>query len=185
MKAPLETDDLTLSYLESVPYLVLRRSPLISRPPSNFQLDRRLSGRYYDVWKRVPDAPRVYAHVSLGRNVFEPSQEPRCPQVRALGARARESAGASRSSGAGAAGLRHRRGPAPEGWVPYEAWPGSLVPVGPGRDFAELRVDRAARYAVWIEGAFGRRVSVKVDGREVGHVSRRPAIPASISASAT
>jgi hypothetical protein len=87
MKTPLDPDDLRLEYQESVPFIILRRSPALSRPPANFR--RVLVGRYYELWQRER-TPQVLAHRVLGPDVFRPSAEPRCDDVRRLAGQARD-----------------------------------------------------------------------------------------------
>src|SRR5205807_1205438 len=59
--------------------MVLRRSPVGSRPPSIYQLVER--HRYYDVWQR-PDGPvlGIAAHTPLGSET-DPAAVPSCGEV--------------------------------------------------------------------------------------------------------
>ena len=82
LKAPTDIDDLELRYVERHPYLILRRSPVSSRPPANYR--RVWRGEFYDVWRREA-RPRVADHVPLGRDVLRPSG----PVSAATGARRR------------------------------------------------------------------------------------------------
>ncbi len=50
-----DLNQLTTAFVERWRYIVLRRSPLASRPPSNY--DRVWGGRWYEVWQRVRPAP--------------------------------------------------------------------------------------------------------------------------------
>src|SRR5205823_2986066 len=61
--------------------LVLRRSPVESRPPSPYRLVERR--RWYEVWRRDDRAPRVLEHVPLG-NELDPASVPRCADVQRL-----------------------------------------------------------------------------------------------------
>jgi hypothetical protein len=167
VKTPINMDDVTLEYAETLSYVILRRSPTLSRPPSNFQLDWR--GRYYDVWKQVgPDA--IVAHKPLGPDVFHPAE----PVARAV----------ARSFAARAARLRGRvayvrRVPLkpifaadlahPPTWVPFGGYPGALVPAGPGGIEGTVTVARGGSQRIWIEGSFARRMTLRVDGRVIGH----------------
>src|SRR5919204_654429 len=66
--------------------LVLRRSPVGSRPPAPYHLVS--SGHWYDVWQRDTDAsPRVTTHLSLGDDVNS-GAVPKCSDVLALAAQA-------------------------------------------------------------------------------------------------
>src|SRR5919201_2719523 len=66
--------------------LVLRRSPVGSRPPAPYRLEWR--GHWYDVWQRDPDAsPRVITPLSLGDDVNS-GAVPKCSDVLSLAAQA-------------------------------------------------------------------------------------------------
>jgi hypothetical protein len=178
VKTPLDIDDLTNDYVQSLPLLVLRRSPTVSRPPANFR--RVFEGRYYDVWRRQrgPGARRVLAHLPLGPNVFAPSAVPSCGSVRELARRARRIGGE----------LAYVRRPrlarldpseteVPAGWFAYGAYPRALVPAGQGALEGSVRLGRGGRYRVWLEGSFGRGVGVAIDGRDLGRVAYEPGNP--------
>lgn len=168
LKTPLDTDDLTLKYVESVPYIIVRRSPLASRPPANF---RRVShGKYYDLWQRGA-APRVLVHEPQGRNILKAPPRIDRATARAWGRRARRLHGRI--------GMLART-PAPQvrpasiehPWPAYPLYPGALVPAAPGRATGPVRVDRTGDYRVWIEGSFARRLTLKLDGKVVGLTPR-------------
>ena len=75
-----DLDQMRTSYIERWPLIAVRRSPVESRPPSNY--DRVFSGRYYDVWKRNRPAPLT--HVALGEPPFDPTEPLDCSLVRNL-----------------------------------------------------------------------------------------------------
>ncbi|HEY7631626.1 MAG TPA: hypothetical protein VH817_13030, partial [Thermoleophilaceae bacterium] len=65
--------------------LVLRRSPVGSRPPAPYELVS--SGRWYDVWQRaITPSPRVISHLPLGDDVNS-GAVPKCAEVLALARR--------------------------------------------------------------------------------------------------
>ena len=176
IKTPLDLDALAPSTVQAMPAIVMRRSPTASRPPANFR--RTYVGRYYEVWRR--QAGTVARHLPLGRDVFNAGAAPRCSRVRALARQARRT---------GARLAYVERPPLPLfdllrlsdqnrlGFSirdRYAAYPKSIVVAGPGTAAAELYVPRAGRYRLWLEGSFGRRVTVRVDGREVGTVAYEP-----------
>ena len=178
VKSALDLDDLTLSFVESHPLIVTRRSPTVSRPPANYQ--RVYSGRYYAVWERQPrdDSVRVRAHLPQGADVLSPSAVPRCGDLRSLARRASRTGGrlafVRRPSLSPVSALA---GPAPAGWVKYSAYPQSLVMSGPGRIERRVKVYQGGDYRVWLTGSFARAVHVEVDGRSVGSVSYEPGNP--------
>ena len=71
--------------------LVLRRSPVASRPPSVYTKVR--SGRYYDVWQRAPGSERtVLQHLPLGYGPHASAPAP-CDSVQQLASLARTQGG--------------------------------------------------------------------------------------------
>jgi hypothetical protein len=189
-KAPLDPDMFTLRYIESKPAIVLRRSPTASRPPANFT--RTFAGRYYDVWQPRPGSRgTVREHLPLGTNLFRAGDVPRCGQVVAMGRRAQAIGGrlayverpllpfalplqmvVKIAPSVPTPGVERliKRGAVPSKWFQYANYPGALVDPGQGRVRATYQLP-GGRYRLWLEGSFGRRVSVQVDGRQVGSVS--------------
>jgi hypothetical protein len=153
-------------YLERFRNIVLRRSPVSSRPPASFRL--AWVGDWYELWVR--QGPRVLAHIPLGSEV-QPGARPRCSSVARLARRA------DRSRNLLATVERTRLSVVfpihtlhPPIWVPDGTDSRRLVPKGPGRLMARVSVERPDRYLVWIEGSFGRGYRVSIDGRTVGSV---------------
>jgi hypothetical protein len=175
VKTPLDIDDLTNDYVQSLPLLVLRRSPTVSRPPANFR--RVFEGRYYDVWRREqgPGATSVRAHLPLGADVFSPGGVPRCRDVRDLARRARRAGGElAYVERPALATLDPLETELPAGWFTYGAYPSAAVPVGQGVIEGSVRLPRGGRQRLWLEGSFGRGLRVTVDGRDAGAVSYEP-----------
>ncbi|MDX6589957.1 MAG: hypothetical protein QOI84_1231 [Solirubrobacterales bacterium] len=151
--------------------VVVRRSPVASRPPANYKLVRR--GEYYDVWQR-PEHPtgdfgRVLDHLSLGGEV-DPGGVPSCGQVLAL----------AETATAQGPGGRLVATPAPPVGVislaqadaPAEWRSGDYLI--PGNDAGELRSNFGANgrgdYEIWLGGSVRARVETRVDGKLVGDV---------------
>ena len=86
-----DIDEFELAGIRAYRTLVLRRSPVASRPPSVYRLLSR--GRFYDVWQLAPGLEdSLLEHVPLGRR-GEPAARPRVRAVRALGRRAAAAGG--------------------------------------------------------------------------------------------
>jgi hypothetical protein len=125
--------------------LILRRSPLASRPPTIYQLVWR--GRFYDVWRRT--------HESVGAGAR------RCDASRALSSLSRSRSGSAETV------LALSRVDHPATWP--AAADGQLVyPTGPGVVRAQIGLSATGRYSVWIGGSFRNRLVALVDGREIG-----------------
>jgi hypothetical protein len=172
-QAAWDPNDLSLSYLESFRLLVTGRSPTLNRPPANFKL--AYSGRFYDVWRRS-SGPQVLRHIPVSGG-FDPPQAPSCQTLRRIAAQA------SRQHGE-LAFTEQPQGPAliptavphPAAWVPTNptAAPGPqmlLLGRQPGAMGGHVRVPRAGRYRVWVEGSFLQPLSVHVGARTIGSVS--------------
>lgn len=124
--------------------LVLRRSPLASRPPSAFRLVS--TARYYEVWQRGPlAATHILEHVSLGEGV-QPAAKVGCRTLLRLARLAR--------GGRLAAVFRP---------------PAVVVELpGPTSFDKDVAVPTSGVYDVWVGGSFRRRIEAFVDGRQVG-----------------
>lgn len=169
-KTPFDMDDLPLRYVERFPYVILRRSPAASRPPSNYR--RIWGGTYYEIWQRGA-GPDVVRHVPLGRDVLRPSGPVSAARARSLGALAR------RLGGRIAYVPRPRLAmyfishhPRPALWAGFGPYPGGLVTQGPGKSRAPVRIPRSGRYHVWVEGSFSRRLTVSIEDRVIGRTPR-------------
>jgi hypothetical protein len=133
-------DDFRLDGLLAYRTLVLRRSPLESRPPAPYELRRR--GRFYEVWQRAA-APSVVAHLPLG-GLRGPGAVPACGAVRRLATRGQRVA------------FVERRDPV------------RVFPVPARGQAIAVALPQRAQYSVWLGGSIRDRVGVFVDGRRVG-----------------
>lgn len=182
-----DLDSFPLPTLEAYPSLVVRRSPVESRPPSNYRL--RWQGRYYQLWQRPAGSQtQVIEHVGLG----DSSELPYCGEAQNMGSRSECSiapaaipacrfvtslAAVARHDGARL--VAYQRPPPivlrgdqvlwPAAWI-HDAAAHALTPTTPGTATAHIRVDGNQRYELWLGGSFARGLAVKVDGRAVGTV---------------
>ena len=169
-----DVDEFDLSAIRAYRTLVLRRSPVASRPPSVYRLLSR--GRFYDVWQLIPGREdSLLEHLPLGRP-GRPAARPACAQVRGLAQRA-SSAGGRLAVSRVPAALRVDLGRAdsgPPGQVrPVPGMPGAVYP-GPEAGFeATIRVRRPGDYVFFVGGAFRRELELSVDGRQVASKRHR------------
>lgn len=164
-----DTDQIDLPTLLTYRTLVLRRNPGQSRPPSAYSLVR--AGDYYDVWQRPAALPAttILQHLPLG-DFEEPGALAACAKVLGLAA----------AAGPGGTVAAPRRAPNlvaslaesshPEDWLPTEAGSPDLVPRGPGTASLEVEVPRDGRYDFYLQGSVRNRLTLVVDGVEVGWV---------------
>lgn len=166
MKTPLDMDDLRLEYLQSAPYVILRRSPTSSRPPANFRLER--TGDFYEVWRRHA-SPRVVRHKPLGPDILRSGAEVTARDAQAWARRAQAVDGriayVERARLTGFYVTHYAR---PLKWEGFGNFPEALVAAAPGRVIGPARIRRTARYNVWVEGSFARELTLIVDHRPVG-----------------
>jgi hypothetical protein len=142
-----DTDRIETSALLEYRTLVLRRSPVRSRPPSPYRLVS--SGRYYEVWQRPADfAGPLPEFLPLGGE-YEPAAIPKCSEVNGLGLLA----------------LEHH--------VPNaRLLAASHAPVYNATD-GNLEVPRAGRYEAWLKGSARGSIELRVDGRKIGEVRQQ------------
>ena len=141
--------------------LVLRRSPVASRPPSMFRL--AWTGRYYEVWLRRDGAPGVLEHLGLSGpagtgGVATCRDTLRLAQLASPGGHLL----AAPARSASMAGLDGAARPA--SWPAAAGVAGALLPFGAGTATVTIDVPREQRYDVWLGGAVKSRTTVSVDG---------------------
>lgn len=144
--------------------IVLRRSPVESRPPSPYRLILR--DRYWEVWQRPAAGGRqVLAHLPLG-NELQPGGVPSCDAVSKLA----RTPGVSELVAppvdnpivvAVGAGTHPKRWSAPNG---------HLLLAGAGTARITFEVPHPGRYAVWLGGSIAGPVTVAINGVVIGTV---------------
>jgi hypothetical protein len=162
-----DTDRFRLGALVVYRTLVLRRSPVQSRPPSPYRLTWR--GDYYEVWQRPEGLESsVIDHLGLG-GTRDPSAVPACGAVRELARRAGPGGtlAAAERPPVETIPLQDTSHPSAWQWADY---PHTLLPVTPGTIEAEVAAPRDARYEIWLGGSVRPQVDLTVDGRRVGEV---------------
>jgi hypothetical protein len=169
---PYDVNEVALAYLERFPLLVLRRSPIASRPPANF--DRVRSTKYYDVWQRRA-GPTVLEHLPIARPAAEAGAVASCRRIASVAARA--SAPGSRLAYVErqqTPSLIPTRVPHPPDWGQVLGDPNALIPRGStGQVVGTVNVPAGGSYRVWVQGTFDRAVPIWVGGRRVGRAGPR------------
>jgi hypothetical protein len=160
-----DIDQFQLAGLTVYRTLVLRTSPVQSRPPSPFNLVRR--GRYYEVWQRAEAASGVVEHLPLG-DAMHATAPARCRDVLRL---AREAG----PDGRLAAAVRGQEpivvdlasATRPAAWQVVPTVTGAVSPATAGSVETLVHVPSTARYGIWVGGAFRRELTVRIDRQEV------------------
>lgn len=157
-----DVDELSLPGLLEYRTLVLRRSPLASRPPLPFQLSETRD--HYEVWQSGGSAPPL-EHLSLQAGE-EPATTPACNEIERLAdlEGAVHLAAAVRPS---ATTIPLEELALPADWVLGEG--GSYAtPNSSGTAQGFFEVGKGADYGVWLGGATRGEVAISIDGKAVG-----------------
>jgi hypothetical protein len=146
--------------------LVLRRSPVESRPPAPYALVWR--GRYYELWQRTdPSTPQLIEHLALGDS-WHAAAVPSCTEVERLGSVAERAHGrlvaAPRTN---SAVLDLSSAVLPTGWRSDPAGR-AVVPTSNGTLTSSITAPRGGIYSVYLGGSFARTATVSIDGHRSG-----------------
>ncbi|UJA20430.1 hypothetical protein HJD18_09575 [Thermoleophilia bacterium SCSIO 60948] len=168
---PADLDDLDLDAVLVYKTIVLRRSPVRSRPPAPYEMvDRE---RFYEVWQRPggaregPGAP-VY-HLGLG-DTGRRTAKPRCEQVERLKRVARRDDLELVGDRQGAAvELPVEPTNYPAEWERPDH-PESPLPRAPGTLTTGAEVERPGEYELWLQGSVASSAAGSIDGEETGRV---------------
>jgi hypothetical protein len=156
-----DIDQFILEGLLEYKTLVLRRSPLASRPPLPFQLTE--SRHFYDVWQSS-GRPAPLEHLPLG-DAESPSSPPTCAEVERLAALP------------GTVHLAASILPAPtllpmEGLNLPAEWELSengqaATPNSGGTATGSFGLARGGRFEIWLGGSSRGEIAIEIDGRAV------------------
>jgi hypothetical protein len=163
-----DTDELELGAVLAYRTLVLRRSPVRSRPPAPYRAV--FSGRHYEVWQRSGPSPgEVLGHRGLG-GATEPSAIPRCAAVRSLARRAGVGGRLAAARQPRVTVVPLARATRPPSWEQVGQGRNRLLPRGGGAIEARVSVPATARYSVWIGGSVRPRLELAIDGETIDTV---------------
>ena len=166
-----DLDELALDAVLVYRTLVLRRSPVASRPPSVYRKVR--SGRYYDVWQRPPGTEgRVLEHLPLGYGALAAAPAS-CDEVLQLAGLARAQGGRLAYALRPVAARVPLAPSAGAGWRPDPAEAGAVIPAGSGAGTGTLRARTTGVYDAYARGSFRGRLQLSVDGRTVASARHR------------
>ncbi len=156
-------DDFQLDGILVYRTLVLRTSPVESRPPSVYRLVSK--GKWYEVWQRPePLTGRILEHLPLGTDL-QPAAVPSCADVLRLARLAGSSGFLAAVERPPAVDVDLSKVSHPPNWVLGQS--GELTPVGAGTVKASVQVPASGRYGIWVGGAFRDRLDLLVDGNRV------------------
>jgi hypothetical protein len=159
-----DLDAISLSAVLAYRSLVVRTSPVASRPPSAYRLLWR--GRFYDVWQRPASFTAILSHGSLGSG-DDATAIPACSQILQL---ARIPGTVRLAYVLRDEPIRIPLGTAtlPPGWTPNFAISDIAYLGRAGRLDTTVTVTHPADYTAWVGNSFRDRLELLVDGHEVG-----------------
>lgn len=155
-----DIDAFALNSVEAYRTLVVRRSGLASRPPSDYRLVWQ--GSYYEAWQRGSDTSNVVTHLPLG-GADDPAAMPDCAAVADL---ARTGVRIAYVERAPVVTVPLPVSNLPPGWYPSSA-AGWLVMPNAGSMDIPMQVTTAGDYSVWLSGSFRGSMELLVDGVSV------------------
>lgn len=157
-----DVDQFSLPALLEFPTLVLRRSPLASRPPLPFQLQE--AGRYYEVWQN-DGSPAPVEFLPLG-STGAPSAVPSCADVERL-AQLPGVVRLAASVRSDATVIEMGSLALPPQWE-LGGEGAYATPYGGGTAEGSFQVTKAGPFGVWLGGSPRGDVSIEIDGGEAG-----------------
>ena len=159
---PVELDHISPQALAAYPLIVTPRDPSASPPPAAYAL--AWQGTYYEVWARRPAARPALVHVAApaGRALS-------CTRVVGLAHQAgSEHAALIAALSPSLVRVRLRGARLPAGWGHQH---GGFTMRRPGTVALSLRLPRAGRWELWLQGQFMPMVRLGLDGRPVASIS--------------
>jgi hypothetical protein len=162
-----DLDAFTLDAVLTYRTLVLRRSPVESRPPSVYS--PVWTGRWYEVWQRRDSARKILEHLSLGSSI-DPAAVPSCTDVLSVSQQAQRAGGvlATVLRPSAPIVLDLSQAQHPPGWT---ADGDTLVANSSGTVTMTTSVPAPGRYGLWLGGSFRRTLTATVDRHAVSSVS--------------
>lgn len=166
-----DLDSLSEATLERYAWIVKRRRPDVSRPPSGFKL--AWAGRYYEVWQHARGsgrAGRIVEHVPLGAQ-GDPGGMVRCADLAARLQRVDKHGRRVELIGAVVPEMMRidpRNATLSGTWT---ATPQGVALNGPGMLTARVRLRGSGPWTVWVGGNIARKVEVQIDQRRVETLS--------------
>ncbi|MEA2492451.1 MAG: hypothetical protein QOJ29_362 [Thermoleophilaceae bacterium] len=150
-----DLDQMRGSYVQRWRLIALRRSPVASRPPSNY--GRVWRGEFYEVWKRSAAAPQ--AHLGLGKPPLDPTQPFLCKRGDQFG-------GLIVAARPKPLIVGIREVSLPPGWY-RDAQNIHALDVRKGGRI-ETTFEGHGPVRVWLRGRAFRKMAVLIDGRRIG-----------------
>lgn len=166
-----DLDAMSVDDIRAFPVVLSRRGPIGSRPSSAYRRARRTG--WFDMWTYRQTGDVVHARLPVG-GPRRPASILQCSAARKLGALARQLGGDLAIAVRGKHEVaRPALAETPGRWQRDLHDSELMIPSGGGTALMHVHVRDEGPYEVWIEGSFGRRTEVAIDGRVLGSVQNR------------
>lgn len=156
-------------YLEHFRYLVLRRGPLATRPPSDFRLV--MQTHYYDVWEQARTPWRILDHIPITTATQRSVSFCSAVKRRALATGGTEIAYVTTPVLGAIFPLQFSHSP---NFVPVG---NAFFGYGAGKATIKIKLPRTGRWTFWLGGSSERPVETLVDGQAYGTVAYQANYP--------
>ena len=168
-------DNPTIDYFN---YLVLRKSPVGSRPPQNYDL--AWTGDYFQVWKKVNLSGAIKSTLGLGDN-FSAGSVPDCKVVADFISTKAPTDKVYAVSREQVYKISFADVQLPANWTPIDAVSGAIYRQGTGSFSKFISVDRTGFYDLALAGSFPGRIKITIDASEVfsgsAYMEANPTLP--------
>ena len=159
-----DLDDYHLSYLSNHPLILQRKSPIESRPPSNYEAVYK--GRYYVLWRKTSGQVPL-SRIKLGE-AESPTSTVSCKEfktlVKSVDSNVDEVVVAIRPSNYIVA---FDKSLLPHAWKEEALFDQFLFDTpGPGKIKGFVTTE-PGEYRIWLRGSFGREIDVSIDGKKL------------------
>jgi hypothetical protein len=168
-----DLNQISPAFLQTYPLIITARSPVASRPPSNYDLVQQT--HYFDVWRRDRPTASVIDHFPLSSSPSEPNRGHFCRSFVADVRQAGPAAEIAYAQPSPAVVTGVTLGTHPDYW--RATGPETVLASGQGRARFRIQLPLSARYDVWMQGSVGRPLAFYLDGRrltDVGYEERYP-----------
>lgn len=148
--------------------LVLRKSPIASRPPLNYKLV--WSGTHFEVWERIDGAPKIVRMLPLGNNL-SPGAVPTCETVTSFLSSRTKTEKIFTVVRNKTYVVDFANGDLPIGWRPLPSGAVEVARPDTGGFSRQFSVDETRQYDVSLAGSFPGQLTLLVDGEQIysGH----------------
>ncbi len=168
-----DLNQISQPFLQTFPLIVEARSPVATRPPSNYDLAQRTP--YFDVWRRDRPSAAVIDHFPLSSLPHEREQQHFCTSFVTDARRAGTDAEVAYAQFSPMTVTGLTQGTRPDYW--RVVGPDAVIAYGAGTAQLTLKLPQPGHYNIWLQGSVGRPLNIYLDGRRLTHLSYEERYP--------